>query len=120
MTDHWFLNNTRDAEFTSFGVVHIFTNNGDEPHTIQTGAFDDIVVLGKYDFFVNSPTFMAIHAKTIGDRTEAAPFLFTFRSLDGKPLAESKRIRVFHGFGSSKIKFYGKNIDARSEAIIER
>jgi hypothetical protein len=121
MTDHQFLNDARDAEFTAFDDMFIITNNGDQPIQVKAdGAFDDVVVLGKYDFFVNSPTFMAIHAKTIGNRTEAAPFLFTFRSLDGKPLAESKKIRVFHGFGSSKIKFFGKDIDVRSEAIIER
>ncbi|MCR4576014.1 MAG: hypothetical protein K5787_19825, partial [Lentisphaeria bacterium] len=121
MTGHQFLNDARDAEITVFDDIQIMTNNGDEPIKFKHDeAFNDVVVLGKYDFFVNSPTFMAIHAKTIGNRTEAAPFLFTFRSLDGKPLAESKKIRVFHGFGSSKIKFFGKDIDVRSEAIIER
>ena len=102
-------------------TIGIIINQNEQPVNVKAdGAFDDVVVLGKYDFFVNSPTFMAIHAKTIGNRTEAAPFLFTFRSLDGKPLAESKKIRVFHGFGSSKIKIFGKDIDVRSEAIIER
>ena len=126
MTDHQFLNETRDAEATIFKddmgkTIRIIINQNEQPVNVKAdGAFDDVVVLGKYDFFVNSPTFMAIHAKTIGNRTEAAPFLFTFRSLDGKPLAESKKIRVFHGFGSSKIKFFGKDIDVRSEAIIER
>ena len=121
MTDHRFLNDTRDAEGTVFDDMIIITNNGDQPISFQAGgAFDDAVVLGKYDFYVTSPTFMAIHTMTIGDRNEAAPFLFTFRSLDGKPLNESKRFRVFHGFGPSKIKFYGKDIDVRSEAIIER
>jgi hypothetical protein len=121
MTNHQFLNDARDAEGTVFDDMVIITNNGDQPISFQAdGAFDDAVVLGKNDFLVKSPTFMAIHAKRIGNRTEAAPFLFTFRSLDGKPLAESKKIRVFHGFGSSKIKFFGKDIDVRSEAIIER
>jgi hypothetical protein len=126
MTDHRFLNETRDAEATIFKddmgkTIGIIINQNEQPVNVKAdGVFDDVVVLGKYDFFVNSPTFMAIHAKTIGNRTEAAPFLFTFRSLDGKPLAESKKIRVFHGFGSSKIKFFGKDIDVRSEAIIER
>ena len=96
MTDHQFLNETRDAEATIFKddmgkTIRIIINQNEQPVNVKAdGAFDDVVVLGKYDFFVNSPTFMAIHAKTIGNRTEAAPFLFTFRSLDGKPLAESK------------------------------
>ena len=120
MTGHRFLNDARDAEFTAFDDMSIYTNSGDSALKVDVEGLQGIVVLGKYDFFVNSPTFMAIHAKTIGNRTEAAPFLFTFRSLDGKPLAESKKIRVFHGFGSSKIKFFGKDIDVRSEAIIER
>ena len=120
MTGHRFLNDARDAEFTAFDDMSIYTNSGDSVLKVDVEGLQGIVILGKNDFYVNSPTFRAIHAKTIGDRTEAAPFLFTFRSLDGKPLAESKKIRVFHGFGSSKIKFFGKDIDVRSEAIIER
>ena len=121
MTYHAFLNETRDAELTVFDDMYIVTNHGDQPITVKNDiAFNGTVVLGKYDFVVYSPMFIAIHAKTIGDRTEAAPFLFTFRSLDDKPLGASEVVRVFHGFGSTKIKFFGKDIDVRSEAIIER
>lgn len=120
MTGHRFLNDARDAEFTAFDDMSICTNSGDSVLKVDVEGLQGIVILGKNDFVVNSRTFMAIHAKAIGNRTEAAPFLFTFRSLDGKPLAESKKIRVFHGFGPSKINFFGKDIDVRSEAIIER
>ena len=115
-----------DIEYAEFGDIRIWTSHGDEPMSFINDTFSEAfgghVTLTKHDFIVISPTFAAVHARKIenGSRVPDSPFLFTFRSLDGKPLDASKRIRVFHGFGQSKIYFYGSDIDVRSEAIIER
>ena len=127
MVHHDFLNETRDAEDTVFkddmgNKILIVTNQNEQPLKVCTQVFgeEEYVEIGKNEFVVLSPTFAAIYAHSFDGRPADSPFLFTFRSLDGKPLNESKKIRVFHGFGPSKIKFYGKDIDVRSEAIIER
>jgi hypothetical protein len=36
-----------------------------------------------------------------------APAMFTVRSLDGKPIAESSKVRIYHGFGDPRIKVGG-------------
>jgi len=60
-------------------------------------------------FVIESPEFIAFHAKSWNGVNYNKSTLFTIRSLDKKPINKSKKIRVFHGFGDSKIKI-GKNI----------
>ena len=54
-------------------------------------------------FIVQAPTFLAFHAAAFRGIQYATPALFTVRSLDGRPLSESARVRVFHGFGPSQL-----------------
>jgi hypothetical protein len=59
-------------------------------------------------FLIESPTFVAFHARTFnGVAYESAP-LFTLRSLDGKGLSSSRQIRVYHGFGDARLKWRGR------------
>jgi hypothetical protein len=44
--------------------------------------------------------------------------LFTIRSPSGKPISESGKIRVFHGFGESKIKIKGQVYNVPKEEVI--
>jgi hypothetical protein len=76
------------------------------------------VILPPYGFVIESPTFIAFHALSWNGIKYEKPVLFTIRSLDGKPISESRKIRVFHGFGESKIKIRGQIYDVPKEEVI--
>jgi hypothetical protein len=44
--------------------------------------------------------------------------LFTLRSADGQPLARSRRIRIFHGFGDPGVKLPGAAFTVAKEEIV--
>jgi hypothetical protein len=54
-------------------------------------------------FIVRAPTFLAFHAASHQGLAYSPTGLFAVRSLDGEPLERSARLRVFHGFGPSKL-----------------
>jgi len=54
-------------------------------------------------FIVRAPTFLAFHALAYGGIRYPKSALFTARSLDERPLRESAKLRLFHGFGPSRI-----------------
>jgi len=76
------------------------------------------VILPPYGFVIESPAFIAFHALSWNGVKYEKPVLFTIRSLDGKPVSESRKIRVFHGFGESKIKIRGQIYDVPKEEVI--
>jgi hypothetical protein len=76
------------------------------------------VILPPYGFVIESPIFIAFHALSWNGIKYEKPVLFTIRSLDGKPISESGRIRVFHGFGESKIKIKGQIYNVPKEEVI--
>ena len=45
--------------------------------------------------------------------------MFTLRSLDGRPLAQSRRIRVFHAFGDAEVRIRGSLKTVAREATLE-
>jgi hypothetical protein len=65
------------------------------------------VVLPPYGFVVDSPRFVAFSATKWNGMTYDGPAMFTVRSLDGKPIAESAKVRIYHGFGDPRIKVGG-------------
>lgn len=107
MTRHQFLTPDRAVRRTVFGdgrnLVEVVVNAGATDFRCPTKSFGE-VLLPPNGFMVESATFAAFHALSWnGLRYPAAP-LFTLRSLDGKPLERSKRVRVFHGFGDPRLK----------------
>ena len=109
MTRHQFLTPDRKVRRTVFGdgrnQAEVVVNAGATDFRCQTKSFGE-VLLPPNGFVVESPTFAAFHALSwngLRYEADAAP-LFTLRSLDGKPLARSKRVRVFHGFGDPRLK----------------
>jgi len=104
MTQHEYATADRRVQHSVFGrgrnavVVTVNLGKGEVRCLSQTGGQ---VLLPPYGFLVDSPTFVALHARTWKGVTYVAPVFFTLRSLDGKALARSGNIRVFHGFGSS-------------------
>jgi hypothetical protein len=77
------------------------------------------VILPPYGFVIESPTFVAFHALTWDGAEYNKPVLFTIRSLDGKPINDSNKIRVFHGFGEQKLKLKGQILTVAKEEIFK-
>jgi hypothetical protein len=96
MNEHQFLSKDRKAVITtvnmSTAVYTCVSQNGES------------ILLPHYGFLVEAPTFIAFHALNWNGVRYNAPPLFTIRSLEDKPLIRSKQVRIFHGFGDTRIK----------------
>jgi hypothetical protein len=100
LDSHEFLTEDRGLQRTRFGDCTITATYG-KPAEVGD------VTLPPYGFLMESPTFVAFLATRYAGIQYATPTLFTVRSLDGKPIAESSRVRVYHGFGDPRIQLAG-------------
>ncbi len=121
LAEHQFLSPDRKVTRTIFGEgsekmeVVVNVSSGDFRHNSQMGGS---VVLPPFGFLVESPTFVAFHARNWnGVSYQAAPF-FTLRSMDGQPLARAARVRVYHGFGDSRVKLARQIHTVEREAVL--
>ncbi len=119
MTRHEFLTPNRAVQRVVFGeggdALTAIVNGGPADFRTTTRLGGE-VVLPPFGFVIESPRFAAFHARSwAGLRYDAAP-LFTVRSVDGKPLAESGKIRVFHAFGDARVKIGGKVVTVARES----
>jgi hypothetical protein len=122
MTRHEFLTADRKTQRSVFSdgrqTVEVVVNMGDEPFQWKS-KLGGAIELPAYGFLVESPEFVAFRAQTwSGHRYAAAPF-FTLRSLDGKPLAQSRRIKVFHASGDAELQLRGSARSVVKEAVLE-
>jgi hypothetical protein len=113
MTDHRYLTRDQTVERTQFGDVTITVNRGEDPFDAKG------VTLPPFGFLVSSPTYIAFHATAFGGISYPTGALFTLRSLDGKPLTQSTRLRVYHGFGSQEVRLADRVVTVEREAVIE-
>jgi hypothetical protein len=67
---------------------------------------------------IESPRLVAFYARSYGGVKYAEPALFVIRSLDGKPLASSRRVRIYHDFGDSRVEFRSKKLEVANEEVI--
>ncbi len=111
LTSHEFLTDDRLLQRTRFGEVTI-TVSYEKPAEIGGNA------VPPYGFIVESPRFVAFCATRYNGIEYQTPTLFTARSLDGKPLAESAKVRIYHGFGDPRLKLAGKVFEVPREAIV--
>jgi hypothetical protein len=113
MTDHRFLTPDRKVESTRFGNdVNITVNYGPADYGTPHG------VLPQWGFLIESPALTAFYARSYGGLQYAEPALFVIRSLDGKPLASSRQVRIYHGFGDSRVAFRGQTLEVATEKLI--
>ena len=111
MTGFAFLSADHLVRKTTFGTgasaVEVVVNGSaaDHAHTLKTGQ---TATLPPNGFVIESPTFVAFCATAWAGQKYGTPTLFTIRALDGKPIAESARVHVFHGFGDATLPFRGK------------
>ena len=121
MTQHEFLTPDRKVQRSVFGssgsaaavIVNTSTN---EFH--YKSKFGGEVTLPPYGFVVESPTFVAFHASSWNGLHYDASVLFTLRALNGVPLDRATRVRIFHGFGDTRVKWRDSIERVDKEAVI--
>ena len=111
LASHEFLTDDRLVQRTRFGDVTI------------TVAYEKPAVIGDdrvpaHGFVIESPLLVAYCATRYNGIDYATPTLFTARSLDGKPIAQSSRVRIYHGFGDRRIQLSGKQFEVAREEIV--
>lgn len=108
MSAHEFLTPDRCVQRTRFGEgssgTTVTVNFSPNPFRCQTRLGGE-VVLPPYGFVVEGPQFAAFCATRWNGLEYATSTLFTLRSQDGKALRNSKQVRVFHGFGDTRLKW---------------
>lgn len=95
MVEHRYLREDGSVEMSRFANgCQVVINVGAEPF-----AWRD-VVLPPYGFVARGPGLLAFYARRVGavDYGDSGA-LFVARSLDGRPLRESERVRVYRAFG---------------------
>jgi len=111
LAGHEFLTPDRLLQRTRFGDLTI-TVAYEKPARVGENE------LPAYGFLVESPGYVALCATRFNGLQYAEPALFTVRSLDGKPIAESSKARIYHGFGDPRIRLSGKEFRVAREEIV--
>ena len=111
LASHEFLTPDRLLQRTRFGDVTI-TVAYEKPARIGDN------VVPPYGFVIESPGYVAFCATRYNGVDYATPTLFTAHSLDGKPLAQSGKVRVFHGFGDPRLRLCGKDFSVAKETVV--
>lgn len=111
MDDHEFLTADRLLQRTRFGDLTI------------TVAYEQPAEVGEhtlppYGFVIESPWFVAFCATRYNGLQYASPTLFTVRSLDDEPLEQSRRVRIYHGFGDATIRICGKELTVPRQEFV--
>ncbi len=123
MSQHRFLSPDRKVQLTVFGqgpsAVEVIVNKGDKEYRYRSKTWGE-VLLPPYGFFVEGPSFVAFYARSWNGLHYEDPPLFTLRSEDSEPLRCSRRIRVYHGFGDSRLKLGDTLYSVKREGIISR
>jgi hypothetical protein len=107
MTRHDFLSADRKVERTVFGqgrdAMHVTVNAGGADYVCES-ELGGKVVLPPYGFLAESPEFVAFHARNWNGINYETPTMFTLRSLDKRPLGQSRAVRIFHATGDAEIR----------------
>ena len=121
LTQHAFLSADRKVQRTVFGAgrdaVTVTVNAGECDWPVHSPLGGD-VVLPPYGFLAEARGFVTFHASSWAGHRYPAPVLFTLRSLDGKPLARSAQVRVFHAFGDAELTLGGHTFTVPKQAIL--
>ncbi len=105
-----------DVEETWFGEdLRIVVNYGDTEYVDREGDFK----LPPSGFWVQYPYFHAFHATRAHGVDYPIPALFTVRSLEGKMYLRAEAVRIWHGFGSSRIVIGGRSFDVPRESVVK-
>jgi hypothetical protein len=98
-------------------MVTINLGESDYDYPLSSGQRVTLPALG---FVVESQRFVAFHSRSWGGLDYgSSPPMFTMRSLDQKPLSESHRVRVYHGFGDERIRLDKITTTVIREAVVD-
>ena len=123
LTAFEYLTEDRNVRRAVYGdgkdATRVIVNFGQTPAevTSETGGR---TVLPPWGFLVESPRFVAFHARFWNGQDYGDGALFTLRPTDDKPLKDSGSIRVFHAFGPATLSWEGKLHEIRREETIVR
>ena len=113
MTEHRFVTRDRQVEATRFGAdVEITVNYGPSDYSAAHA------VLPQYGFLIESPTLVAFYARSYRSMRYSEPTLAVLRSLDGRPLDSSRRLRIYRGFGDRRIEWQGQPVETETERVV--
>lgn len=98
------------------GRITVTVNLGNEPHAYQSARWGRCV-LPPDGFLAEAPEFLAFLASEFQGLAYDRPSLFTLQSLDGRALPDSAQVRIFHGFGDSRLKWSGEAVEVRREQV---
>jgi hypothetical protein len=113
-----FVDDQRLVRRTTFGNGVTAIVNGSSAVYETRSALGGAVRLPPYGFLVEAETFVAFHALSWGETPYDVPVLFTLTSKDGRPLAESAQVRVFHGFGDARLRWRGDTVEVQREGLL--
>jgi len=117
MTDYQFLTPDGLVRRTVFGGdVEVIVNLGRDNYR-AVGASGE-TLLPPYGFSVRAPQFQAFHALSWRGIEYRRPALFAIRSLDGRSIEQSQKLRIFHGFGDPRVKIGAKQYVVDTERIV--
>ena len=121
MTAHQFLTGDRKIQRTVFGeragAVEVVVNASPLNYTLvskQAGT----VTLPPFGFLVEAPGFAAFHARSWNGLTYDQPVFFTLRAQDGQPIATSKAVRIYHGFGDPRVQLGNRLVTVAKEQVV--
>jgi hypothetical protein len=114
-----FIDEERRVRMTNFGTGATATVNGSEAVVNIESSLGGRVALPPYGFLIDAGSFVAFHALSWGGRDYEQPVLFTMRSLDGRPVADSESVRVFHGLGDARLSWRGRDVQVEREIVLD-
>jgi hypothetical protein len=122
MSDHKFLTPDRKVQRTVFGegpdAVEVIVN-ASATNFLWSSKLGGQALLPSYGFLVESPSFVAFHARAWNGLNYDPPPMFALRSLDQQPLSRSHKVRVFHAFGDPRIHVGKATQTVAKEAILD-
>lgn len=120
LTDYEFLTPDRQVRRSVFGDgrIEVVANLGQTDYAFHSGRWGE-VVLPPNGFLVHAPEFLAFSARRFGGLTYDRLPLFTLQSLNGQPLEQSARVRVYHGFGDARLPWAGRTLEVPRETVVE-
>lgn len=115
-----FLDAERRITKTLFSNGTSVIVNGSNQNFATNSTLGGEVILCPYGCLVQSNTFVAFAGLQWGGSLYDSPVLFTFRSLDGRPLSNCRSARIYHGFGDTNVVWLGKSIAVEREEVLVR
>ena len=122
MMSHEFLGADRKVQRTVFGqgrAQMIVTVNFGDSEYVCDSKLGGRVRLPSLGFLAESDDFAAFYSRDWNGVEFGVPSLFTLRSLDGRPLSRSRKLRVFHGFGDDKLLLGKNHISVTRDLILD-